>query len=214
VQIAACNAQFESSPKNRYYIDIFSRATMTITYHSEGCFRIQTGDLSLVVDPTSERFKADITLRTLTSSSEDPMLHKDPHELSSAGEYDIKGVRINGFQVPGVDKDRKIKTIYTVEWEEMRLGFLGHLSNMLEPEAFEQLGDVDILFVPLGSPYLSGEIAAKIVKQVEPHIVIPGFAQNPKDLLKELGQSADPVQKLTLKKKELGEGMRVVWIKE
>ncbi len=207
---------------------------MTITYHGEGCFRIQTGDFSLVVDPTSERFKADITLRTLASSSEDPMLHRDPHELTSAGEYEINNVRINGFQVPNQTRDnpssapdsanassgkkategKEIKTIYVVEWEEMRLGFLGHLSKMLEPEALEQVGDVDILFVPLGASYLSAEVAAKIVKQVEPHIVIPSFAQNPKDLLKELGQTAEPVQKLTLKKKELGLGLRVVWIKE
>lgn len=196
---------------------------MTITPHGEGCFRMQSGDFSLVLDPSSERFKANITLRTLIplgtmsrggteSLTSGPLHPGDPHELTTAGEYEIQGVSIKGFQLP--PQERELRTAYTVEWEEMRLGFLGHASEMLDPEALEQFADVDILFVPLDAPYLSGENAAKIVKQVEPHIVIPVFTKNPKALLKELGQSAEPIEKLTIKKKELGAGIKVVWLKE
>lgn len=206
---------------------------MTITSHGEGCFRIQSGDFSLVLDPRNERFKANITLRTLTpleepamgqSGSESlvsgPLRPGDSHELTTAGEYEIQGVSIKGFPLP--PQERKLRTAYTVEWEEMRLGFLGHASDMLDPETLEQFADMDILFIPLDdsasspqvAPYLSAENAAKIIKQIEPHIVIPVFTKNPKALLKELGQSAEPIEKLTIKKKELGEGIKVVWLKE
>lgn len=196
---------------------------MIITYHGEGCFRIQSGDFSLVVDPTSERFKADITLRTLAPQGEPatgPLRPGNPHEITTAGEYEISGVMVRGFQLPDgsntptTRKSREFKIAYAVQWEEMRLGFLGRASEMLDPETLEQFADIDILFIPLDAPYLSGEAAAKIVKQLEPRIVIPTLSKNPKSLLKELGQTAEPTEKLSIKKKELGTGLKVVWLKE
>lgn len=188
---------------------------MTITSHGEGCFRIQSGDFSLVIDPTSERFKADITLRTLTpllEPSAGPLRPGNPHEITTAGEYEISGVMVRGFQLP--EKSKGLHLAYAVEWEDMRLGFLGRASEMLDPETLEQFADIDILFIPLDAPYLSGEAAAKIVKQLEPRIVIPTLSKNPKSLLKELGQTAEPAEKLSIKKKELGTGLKVVWLTE
>lgn len=189
---------------------------MIITYHGEGCFKIQSGNFSLVLDPPSERFKADVILKTTSEEIKDPILRANPAEIATGGEYEVGGSRIKGFQL--AEEGGLVKTAYVAEVEEMRLGFLGHASKVPSPETQEEFADVDILFAPLDdlthNTGLSPEDAGKIVKQIEPHIVIPTHTKNPKEFLKELGKTAEPVQKLTLKKKELPTGLEVVWIRE
>jgi L-ascorbate metabolism protein UlaG (beta-lactamase superfamily) len=188
---------------------------MVITYHGKGCFRIQSGSLTLLVDPQNARMKPDIFLRTLS-----PWPLKDEDEFSKgiigAGEYDEKGVRVRGFQVKEESTKKFLKTMYVVEMEEMRLAFLGHLSTILKPDVFDEFGEIDILFIPAaGKPFLEPEDAAKIVKFLEPKIVIPSFVVSPKEFTKELGQSADPIEKLVVKKKDIDiQGPKVVVLKE
>ena len=202
---------------------------MTITYHGEGCFRIQSGNFSLIVDASSERFKADVAIKTLATPSENKEGGENPREITTAGEYEISEARISGFQIqedpPAGGSRKEIKSVYIATIEDMRLGFLGHISSVPSPETLEQFADIDILFVPLRDTNirmhandtnigLSAEDAAKIVKQIEPHIVIPSLIKNPKEFLKELGKSAEATEKLTIKKKDVAEGLSAVWLRE
>lgn len=190
---------------------------MIITYHGEGCFRVQSGSFSLVLDPPNERFKADIVLKTEAPHSEELILRTNPKEVLTGGNYEIGGVRISGFQAPETN-EKKLKTIYVAEIEDMKLGFLGKLRETPQPEIMEEFADVHILFVPLND--LAKEIgldpqdAAKVIKQVEPRIAIPTHTKNPREFLKELGKTAEPTEKLAIKKKELPASLEVVWIKE
>lgn len=189
---------------------------MTITYHGEGCFRIQSGNFSLIVDAASERFKADVAIKTLAAPSENQASDENHHEITTAGEYEISEARISGFQIQEESSQKEIKSVYIATIEDMRLGFLGHISNVPPPETLEQFADIDILFVPVDGKNagLSAEDAAKIVKQIEPRIVIPSLIKNPKEFLKELGKNAEATDKLTLKKKDIAEGLTAVWLKE
>jgi hypothetical protein len=73
-----------------------------------------------------------------------------------------------------------------------------------------------------GKPFIDQSAAAKLIRQIEPKIVIPSFiktpglkrtAANESELLKELGQKAEPVEKLSIKKKDLSDKMSVVVLK-
>jgi L-ascorbate metabolism protein UlaG (beta-lactamase superfamily) len=51
---------------------------------------------------------------------------------------------------------------------------LGDLGHVLSTEQIEEIGTVDLLFVPAGGPRtLPSEQAAEVISQLEPSIVIP-----------------------------------------
>lgn len=177
---------------------------MVITYHGEGCFKIISGNTSIVVDPLNERLKPDILLKT---SVPFPLESPEENTISGAGEYELRGISIKGTGVLSEANEKIIKTVYVVEAEDILIGFLGELFKVPEAELIQALSEVDILILPVGGkPYLGAEDAAKIVKQIRPSIVIPSFYKNPKEFLEEMGQKTTPQEKLVIKKKEIAEG--------
>src|SRR3989344_3992129 len=92
---------------------------MVITYHGNGCFRIQSGPLSLLVDPQNARMKPDIFIKTLVPWP--PKGEEDARGITGPGEYEQKGVRIWGFPVREESDTKFLKTMYVVEMEELRL---------------------------------------------------------------------------------------------
>lgn len=144
----------------------------------------------------------------------------NPFVIDSAGEYEIKGIFIEGipaFHDEKQGKERGEITCWTIEAEEMRICHLGALGQKeLTNEQLEHLGEVDILMVPVGGfSTIDGAAAQEIINQIEPRIILPmhyrivGISAKlePVDnFLKAMGQKAiEPLQKLVLKKKDLPE---------
>lgn len=168
---------------------------MVINWHGEGCFKIQSGNTTLLTDPSTQRFKADITLITKPEVFDFPV--SEPGLIAGPGEYEVKEVEISGWPAKGT-------AVYLVKMEEMKLCFLGHLAGDLDPAVLENLDDVDILFIPVSEkPFLDLETAAKIVKKISPKIVVPSFLKDPKKFLKEIEYPSETMEKLTIKKKDL-----------
>lgn len=181
---------------------------MIINYFGDGCFRLQSGDTSLLVDPNNNRLKADVTLKTLTlpdAHSTDSGQAESPaiNEVSFPGEYEFKDIHIQGWPVAKESTDKFLKTVYLVRWEDMGFVFLGHASGNLEPEIVEELSEQDVLFIPVGEHFFSEEAAAKFSKKLEPAVVIPGFSKKADSFAKELGQKAEIQEKFVFKKKDL-----------
>lgn len=178
---------------------------MVITYFGDGCLRLQSGETSLLVDSTNNRLKGDVVLKTIVASSESEV---QPNEVAFAGEYEIAGMEIRGWGVPGESSEKFVKTVYRVDWEDMSFVFLGHLSKGLDADTLENLGDPDVLIVPVGGGhFLEPDVAAKLVKQIEAKIVIPTFAKSPAEFLKAMGQKIEAQEKLVFKKKDIGAGV-------
>lgn len=204
---------------------------MIITYHGADFFKVSFGDTTIAVNPISKdsklkqtRFGSDITLISLNSpehngSDATSRGDKESFLIQGPGEYEISGVFIKGFlsksNYPSTGSGQvaeKINTIYTVSLEGMNLGFLGALSDKdLSAETKEALEEIDILFVPIGGEgVLDATAAHKLAVQFEPKFIIPshfGEVGSPNALkifLKEAGEeSVKPVDKLTIKKKDL-----------
>lgn len=175
---------------------------MVLNYFGDGCFRLQSGDLSVLVNPNSNRLKADVVLKTL-SLPESPV---EPEVIACAGEYEVKGIEIEGIQVPDESTAKYIKTVYAVTWEEMKFVFLGHISKPLSAAFVEDLGEPDILFIPTGDDhFISPEDAARMIKQFEPKVVVPAFFKSASDLLKVLGVKAEAEEKMVFKKKDIAD---------
>jgi L-ascorbate metabolism protein UlaG (beta-lactamase superfamily) len=203
---------------------------MVITHHGGQCFKVTLGDLTLVFDPIAKgatlpsvRFGADIALVSRDHpdmNGIEEVAKRDGKEqtfaITGPGEYERAGVVIQGFLSNsryGLDKGQEsaINTIYMVELEDMTLVHLGALADTeLSKEARENLGEIDILFVPIGGDgVLTPAQAHELSVSLEPKIIIPmhwSGIGGPKALeafLKEAGNGSEKVDKLTLKKKDL-----------
>jgi L-ascorbate metabolism protein UlaG (beta-lactamase superfamily) len=198
---------------------------MIITYQGVEFFKVQFGDTILAFNPISKeskfkntRFFADVALVSANHADFNGVENlsyngKDPLVISGPGEYETKGVFVKGFQSKSnYGGKEKINTVYTVVLEGMTLCFLGALDDeKLSPEFMEAIEDIDILFLPIGGDgVLDPAKANKIAVALEPKIIIPmhyddvGIAGALKKFLKETGEEGvKPVDKLTLKKKDL-----------
>ncbi len=101
----------------------------------------------------------------------------EPKQIKGPGEYEIGGTFITGIAAFHDDKKGEIKgknTIYLIEMDDMALCHLGDLGHRLTPQLAEELGIIDILFLPVGEiSTIPLDIAVEIVGQLNPHIVIP-----------------------------------------
>ena len=198
---------------------------MIITYQGVEFFKVQFGDITIAFNPISKdskfkptRFFADIALISLNhpdmNGTENLSYNgKEPFIISGPGEYEIKDVFIKGFASKSMYGGKeKINTIYSVTLENMNICFLGALSDInLSSEVKEALGEVDILFVPIGDEgVLDAAKAAKICAEIEPKIIIPmhfgdvGAKDSLKKYLKEAGEeTVKPIDKFTIKRKDL-----------
>lgn len=172
---------------------------MQIFWKGQSCFQIisQTGknnQVLLVIDPFDEttglrvpKLEADILLITHSHPDHNNKraISGNPFVVEGAGEYEIKNIFVQGipsWHDEEEGKKRGENTIYTIEAEELRLCHLGDFGQKeLLNGQLEKISDVDILMIPVGGTYtIDSKIAAKVVSQIEPRIVIPMHYQIPK----------------------------------
>ncbi len=197
---------------------------MVISYHGGQFFKVVFGETTLAVNPISKssklpqsRFGADIVLVSLLNPDFDGVENvtygeKQPFVAYGPGEYEVKKIFIRGVSEASSYGDAHGNTVYVVEMEGMHLAFLGALSSRkISAEAKELLEDIDVLFVPIGGEgVLSASDAHELAVDLEPRLIIPthydgvGKPGALKSFLKEEGaEGTKPLEKLTLKKKDL-----------
>ena len=179
---------------------------MVVNYFDNGCFRLQSGDTSILLDPENNRLKADVILRTITPTEIDLAVANTNEQPTIAfpGEFEIKGIEIVGFPIAAESTEKFLKTVYAVKWEEMKFVFLGHLSSPIDATLLEEFAEPDVLILPIGGGhFLEPNVAAKLAKQLEAKLVIPSFYKNTEEFLKALGKKAEPIEKLVFKQKDI-----------
>ncbi len=193
---------------------------MIITYQGNNYFKIQSGEFAILIDPENQRsFRGTQiivnTVRpTLAESAEAGAEGEKPFWIEHQGEYEVQGIRVQGW-TSGNEGDKKVLTSYRIIFDEMTIVVLGHLEQELPPALVSELTDADIAFVPAGGkPYLAQSAVAKLVRQLEPGIVIPALFKDIKPFLKELDQTdVKEEEKLVIKKKDIApKAMKVHWL--
>jgi L-ascorbate metabolism protein UlaG (beta-lactamase superfamily) len=199
---------------------------VTISWYGQSCFRVESKGVSLLFDPFSKdiglrapRLNADIFL--ITHEHYDHNNVKDvpagAFVIRGPGEYEKSGVYTEGIvsfhdNFQGVQ--RGLNTIYVVKMEDMRLCHMGDFGQAkLTDEQLEAIGDVDMLFIPVGGKYtINGSEAAAIVREIEPKIVIPMHykipglnidIEGPQKFLKEMGIKPEEVETMKVARKTL-----------
>jgi L-ascorbate metabolism protein UlaG (beta-lactamase superfamily) len=97
--------------------------------------------------------------------------------VTGPGEYEIGGVLITGiatFHDGERGKNRGKNTVYLLEVDEVLVCHLGDLGHVLTAEQAEEIGNVDVLLLPVGGvSTINAPMAAEVVRQLEPKAVVP-----------------------------------------
>lgn len=116
-------------------------------------------------------------------------------QLAGPGEYEVGDCKVTGFP----------PSIYYIETEDLALAYLDGIKEKPSDAIIEELSEPDILFIPVGGG-MSQEDAEKLVKLIDPKIVIPvGKADAAK-----LG-TAQTTKQLKITKQTLPETGRMVY---
>lgn len=202
---------------------------MIIVWQGHSCFKIQDkigpDGITVATDPFNKEiglkvpnFEADII--TVSHQHFDhnntAALRGIPFIIDCAGEYDFKGVMIEGIDSYHDDKngaERGGNIIYRIEIDDISVAHLGDLGQVLDNNQLEKLAGTDVLLIPVGGLHtLDAKKAVEVISQIEPRIVIPmhykhkdlKFDLDPVDkFIKEIGLTPTYEEKLKISKKDL-----------
>ncbi len=200
-----------------------------INWLGHSAFNIKLPQLRAVIDPfppevgfKMKPVEADVVLVTHTHFDHSYIqgVKGEYILINGPGEYEIKGVHIKGWTTYHDKKngaERGLNTIYRLEGDGFSLLHLGDLGHSLSDDLVEEIGEVDVLFIPVGGFYtLPMEDVVKVIDQLEPTYVLPMHYRTREhssrfdkiaplaDFLKEMGVKEEEVRRssLVLKSKE------------
>lgn len=141
----------------------------------------------------------------------------EPRLVIRPGEYEINGVLILGiptFHDADRGRQRGKNIVYLMEVDEVSVCHLGDLGHVLSAEQVEEIGNVDVLLLPVGGvSTINATMAAEVVRQLEPKAVVPMHYKTQAltwelepvgRFLKEIGvKQVEPQPKLSLTKSSL-----------
>ncbi len=159
---------------------------MDITWLGHSCFLIRGKEKSIITDPYHPDLgyrlgepEADIVTLSHCHPGHNYIegVANEPKLIKSPGEYEIGGTFITGVATFHDNRKGDLRgknTIYIIEMDGITLCHLGDLGHPLDPHLIEEIGDIDILFLPVGEvSTMPIDTAVEIVRQLEPPIVIP-----------------------------------------
>lgn len=203
---------------------------MELQYFGANCTRILTKKASIIIDDNlgelglKQQAKAgDIVVFTGAHGDLDV---DSKIVIDRPGEYEISGVSIIGLAARAhMDEEgSKTATIFKLVSDDIRILVTGHVYPDLSEEQLETIGLVDIIIIPVGGNgyTLDGVGALKIIKQIEPKVIIPVHyadkainypvpQQDLKSVLQNMGiESKQTIQKLKIKNTEVPEGTELI----
>ncbi|HLD61042.1 MAG TPA: MBL fold metallo-hydrolase [Patescibacteria group bacterium] len=191
---------------------------MHLSWLGQTCVKLQTKnmdeDVTILIDaykPAKGDFPRSFspTVALFSHGQENAAtLSQNPFVLDTLGECEIKNVMITAWPTNAEN------IVYKINAEGLALVHLGRMHKKAELSELEKIGNIDILFIPVGngSAYLSAEDAADLTTALEPRIVIPiayqcdtdPAAKPVSEFTKELGLKPEVTdKKIIIKKKDL-----------
>lgn len=206
---------------------------MEITWLGYSCFRLKGKNTTVITDPYPPGLGYNLdkpSARIVTVSHSHPnhsytqAIGGDPKVISRPGEYEIGGVLIIGVTTfHDAENGSRLgkNNVFVIEIDDINICHLGDLGHPLTTRQVEEIGNIDILLVPVGAgSTINASQAAGIVRNLEPRIVIPMHFKTPElkiemetaeKFLKEMGiTSLTPHAKLNVTKSSLPESTQII----
>lgn len=203
---------------------------MEIQFYGANCVRLSGKKATIVVDDNL----SDLGLKSITKNGDIALFtgaHGDPAAevklvIDQPGEYEVSDISIQGVAARAhIDEPGQYAaTIFKIVSDDQRIVVVGHVYPELSDRELEELGMVDVLVIPVGGNgyTLDGIGALKLIKKIEPKLVIPTHYADKgvkyvvpqaelEDALKSLAmEPKETVAKLKLKTAELTDTAQLV----
>lgn len=160
---------------------------LQIRWHGHSCFGI-TNEITLVTDPHDGKsigIHAPSVTGDIILVSHDHYDHNSVKSVEKEGSKIITDTRkrnITNVEIKGIEsfhdgcrgEKRGNNIIYKFTMEDITFCHMGDLGHDLDEDTVQKIGDVDILFIPIGGTFtLDAKQAWRIIKKVKPRIAVP-----------------------------------------
>ncbi len=159
---------------------------MELTWLGHACFRLRGKEVSIITDPFGPQLGyalGRVSAQIVTVSHDHPghnnaaAVGGDPRVIRGPGEYEVQDVLITAVaSYHDAERGKRLgrNTIYSLHIDDLAVCHLGDLGHVLTDAQREEIGDVDILLVPVGGKHtLNASQAVEVISQLEPRIIIP-----------------------------------------
>lgn len=214
---------------------------MDIIYLGHSSFKLKGKNATVITDPFDPQMvglkypsqEADIV--TISHQHEDhnqiDLVKNVKRVVDGPGEYEIAGVSIIGISTFHDDKkgeERGKNTVFVFEIDDLRIAHLGDLGHKLSSESIEEMGEIDILLIPVGGKYtIDSQTAVEVVRSIEPVLIIPMHfnseglnpevfegVEKPEEFVNAMGVPSEKLEKLIIKKSDIGEEQKIILLEK
>jgi len=169
---------------------------MKIKWLGHSCFLITSrGGVRIITDPYA--VGEDISYSPIKEAADVVVIshgHDDHSNVSAVqGKPEVvkgnvtktaKGIQFRGiatYHDASHGEQRGPNTVFCFTIDDMKLCHLGDLGHVLSPGQVNEIGAVDILFVPVGGFYtINASVASQVCNQLKPKVIIPMHFKTPK----------------------------------
>ena len=164
---------------------------MNITWLGHDAFLFETEKAKIISDPyVAGSYDGAVGYKQIDEHVDIAMISHDhpdhggyqdlpgnPEVVKDPGSVTVKGIPFKGiatFHDKTKGAERGSNTVFIFEVEELRVCHLGDLGHLLDEKTVAEIGEVDILFVPVGGFYtIDHQEAWQVVMALAPGIVFP-----------------------------------------
>ena len=108
----------------------------------------------------------------------------DPKMVTGSGKKEVLGIEFKGVETyhdTSKGKDRGANTVFCFTIDGLRICHLGDLGHQLSGSEIAEIGQVDILMVPVGGYYtIDASTATGVCDSIKPRVIIPMHYKNDK----------------------------------
>ena len=157
-----------------------------LKWFGHSMWKISTNDISIITDPFADIGYTMPTAETadIILSSHDHFDHNNfeliggnPEIIKTEGKFNISGINIQTFHTYHDEtkgSERGDNLLMKFELEERTFLHCGDIGHMISDELIKEIGNVDVLFIPIGGYFtINAETAKKIVDKIDPIIIFP-----------------------------------------
>ena len=162
---------------------------MKIKWLGHSCFLIESDSgMRIITDPYNQmqgiKYAPIKEIADVVTTSHDHFDHNaisavagKPVVVRQSGNSSVKGISFNGItshhdEEGGKQRGSNIILCFTLD--KVKICHLGDLGHPLNKSQLSEIGEVDILFIPIGGFYtIDARVASQICNELQPKITIP-----------------------------------------
>ncbi len=155
-----------------------------------------------------ENFKIKAKNGTVSATAESLIIsHKSGGEdfvITEPGEYEVEGISVFGYKSDD-------SNVYVVQFEDMRVAYLGNLSEPLTEKTITDLENIDVVITPVDT--MAVKEIVEMVSKLEPYYVLP-FGESIPKFIAAYEHGSRSVKSLNLSKLSLPDDLTEVIVFE